>query len=154
MTEIKTTAEALENAALRGAVMTNGEAMEHQPMPHGFGIPPAPPKSEAQWAYERLILYIQNFESQLDNEHEVGMGLAGADVGTLLIQGIGFFAPDLVTFYGEDEDGGRMQLIQHVSQLNVMLVASPKREETPNRIGFRLVEQLGDQVKESTVAEK
>ena len=154
MTEIKTTAEVLESAVLRGAAMANGAAMEHQPFPHGFNLQPAPPKSEAQWAYERLILYIQNFESQLDNEHEVGMALAGAKVGTLLIQGIGFFAPDIVTFYGEDEQGGRLQLVQHVSQLNVMLVASPKREDEPNRIGFRLVQQLGDKVKEDTVAEK
>ncbi len=154
MTEIKTTAEALENAALRGAAMAEGQAMEHQPFPTGFAMQPTPPKSDAQWAYERLILYIRNFESQLDDEHEVAMGLAGAAVGTLLIQGIGFFAPDLVTFYGEDEEGGRMQLIQHVSQLNVMLVASPKREDTPNRIGFRLVEQLEDQVGKDTVAEK
>lgn len=154
MNDIKTTAEALESAALRGAAMANGNAMEHQPVPSGFDMQPNQQKSEAQWAYERLILYIQNFESQLDSEHEVGMGLAGADVGTLLIQGIGFFAPDIVTFYGEDEAGGRTQLVQHVSQLNVMLVASPKRDDQPNRIGFRLVQQLDDTDHKDTVAEK
>lgn len=144
MTEIKTTAEALESTALCGAAMATGDALEHQPFPPTFDHAQVQAKSEAEWAYERLILYIQNFEEKLDNEHEVSMGVAGADVGTLLIQGIGFFAPDLVSFYGESDDGNRMQLVQHVSQLNVMLIASPKRDETPNRIGFRLVQQLGD----------
>jgi hypothetical protein len=37
-----------------------------------------------------------------------------------------------------------MQLVQHVNQLNVMLVAEPKsvEQEEPNRIGFQLAEDL------------
>ncbi len=155
MTEILTTAEALESAALRGAVMaTDCAALEHQPLPQNMSLDTSAPKSDAEWAYERLVMYIQNFEEQLDSDHEVGMGMAGANVGTLIIQGIGFFAPDMITFYGEDEQGSRMQLVQHVSQLNVMLVASPKRADEPNRIGFRLAEQLTDKAKDDTVAEK
>ncbi|OED46260.1 DUF6173 family protein [Leisingera sp. S232] len=100
-------------------------------------------KSPARWAYERLILYIQNFEQQLDNEHEVAMGFTGGDAGVLRIEGMGYFDPDIVTFYGSDA-GGRTQLVQHVSQLNVMLRAVPKAvEEAPaNRIGFRLASDL------------
>ena len=101
-------------------------------------------KSDAEWAYERLILYIQNFEQQLDNEHEVAMGFAGNDTGILRIEGLGYFDPDIVTFYGSDEEGGRMQLIQHVSQLNVTLRALPipKEEASPRRIGFELAAEL------------
>ncbi|MCR9124530.1 MAG: DUF6173 family protein [Rhodobacteraceae bacterium] len=105
--------------------------------------PPAQ-KSAAQWAYERMILYIQNFEKQLDSEHEVAMGFAGGDAGVLRIEGMGYFDPDIVTFYGSEANGTRTQLIQHVSQLNVMLRALPKPDPAaaPVRIGFRLAADL------------
>ncbi|MEM8592584.1 MAG: DUF6173 family protein [Pseudomonadota bacterium] len=105
---------------------------------------PVTQKSPAEWAYERLILYIQNFEQQLDGEHEVAMGFAGGDIGVMRIEGMGFFEPDVLTFYGSDPTGARTQLVQHVSQLNVMLRALPKQvdKEEPTRIGFRLAESL------------
>ncbi|MFN7222507.1 MAG: DUF6173 family protein [Paracoccaceae bacterium] len=101
---------------------------------------PAKQKSEAEWAYERVIQYIRNFEAQLDNAHEVALGFTGADAGILQIEGLGFYDPDIITFYGFDEDGLKTQLVQHVSQLNVLLRAIPKHaaEEPPRRIGFHL----------------
>ena len=33
------------------------------------------------------------------------MGFTGGQAGILRIEGLGFFDPDLVTFYGRDEDG-------------------------------------------------
>lgn len=104
-------------------------------------------KSAARWAYERLVLYIKNFEEQLDGEHEVAMGFAGGDAGVLRIEGLGYFDPDILTFYGSDGSGAKTQLVQHVSQLNVLLRAVPKaRQEAPaNRIGFRLASDLEDQ---------
>ena len=115
-----------------------------QPLPEAVAAEPVEMKSPAQWAYERLILYIQNFEEQLDADHEVAMGFTGGDAGVMRIEGIGYFAPDIVTFYGRDEDDARTQLIQHVSQLNVMLRALPKAPEVeePRRIGFRLAADL------------
>ena len=102
------------------------------------------PKSPAQWAYERVVLYLKKFEEGLDNEHEAAIGFTGADAGVLRIEGMGYFDPDILTFYGADPSGGRTQLVQHVSQLNVMLRALPKQvqDAAPNRIGFRLVEEL------------
>ncbi|MDB4112181.1 DUF6173 family protein [Yoonia sp.] len=101
-------------------------------------------KSPAQWAYERIIMYIQNFEKQLDNDHEVGLGLAGGNTGVIRIEGLGYYDPDIVTYYGVNEAGAKTQLIQHVSQLNVTLVASAKHidQPEPNRIGFRLATAL------------
>lgn len=97
-------------------------------------------KSEAEWAYERLVIYIQEFEAELDEAHEVAMGFAGSDAGVLQIEGMGFFDPDILTFHGRDEDGVPTQLIQHVSQLSVILRAMPKAmpEVAPKRIGFLL----------------
>ncbi len=101
-------------------------------------------KSPAKWAYERIILYIQNFEKQLDNEQEAAMGFAGGDAGVMRIEGLGYFDPDIITYHGTDQAGAKTQLIQHVSQLNVMLRALPKEvsHETPTRIGFRLAAEL------------
>ena len=101
-------------------------------------------KSPAEWAYERLILYIDNFEKQLDRKQEVAMGFTGTDAGIIRIEGLGFFDPDIITFYGSDENGARTQLVQHVSQLNVILRAVPllPSEEEPRRIGFNLTAAL------------
>lgn len=98
------------------------------------------PKSPAHWAYERLVMYIRNFESQLDSGQEIAMGFAGSEAGVLQIEGLGYYDPDIVTFFGRDEDGVRTQLIQHVSQLSVILRAVPKLapEEPARRIGFHL----------------
>jgi len=110
---------------------------------------PSKPKSPAQWAYERVILYIQKFEETLDGDHEVGIGFANGGAGVMKIEGLGYFDPDIVTYFGSNENGSKTQLIQHVSQLNVMLVASPKQidQTEPNRIGFRLAAELEDPVK-------
>lgn len=141
--DIKTSAEALEAAAMPRLheVHTNSD----QPAPDASAIKqPAGPKSAAHWAYERLALYIQNFEKQLDNEHEVAMGFAGGETGVIRIEGMGYFDPDIITFYGSDPTGTKTQLVQHVSQLSVMLRALPKQLETeePNRIGFQLTADL------------
>lgn len=101
---------------------------------------PRAPKSEAALAYERLVLYIRTFESQLDARHEIAMGFAGGEAGIVQIEGLGYYDPDLITFYGRDEEGLKTQLVQHVSQLSVILRAVPKQapEDPPRRIGFAL----------------
>lgn len=146
---IQTSAEVHEASAMPCARVIHADpdaprTAEMEPLPEGISSEPIEAKSPAQWAYERLILYIKNFESQLDNEHEVAMGFTGGEAGVLRIEGIGYFDPDVVTFYGRDEDNARTQLIQHVTQLNVMLRALPKAPEieAPRRIGFRLAADL------------
>jgi hypothetical protein len=117
---------------------------EDIPLPDGVARKPVAQKSAAEWAYERLILYIKKFEETLDAGHEVAMGFAGSESGVIRIEGIGFFDPDIVTFYGSDAEGTKTQLIQHVTQLNVMLRALPKpaTAPAPRRIGFRLAADI------------
>jgi hypothetical protein len=144
--EINTSAEAHESNAIprRHEVHADPEVGNGEEVPEGLRRKPMDQKSPAEWAYERLILYIKNFEEQLDNEHEVAMGFTGGDAGVLRIEGMGYFEPDIVTFYGSDPTGAKTQLVQHVSQLNVLLRALPKQIEAkaPRRIGFRLVQDL------------
>ncbi|WP_282127462.1 DUF6173 family protein [Roseobacter litoralis] len=148
---ITTAAEALEAAALAGLheihADPNASNACAKPLPKALTDKPAVEKSPAQWAYERIILYLKNFEEQLDNSQEVAMGFTGGDAGVLRIEGMGYFAPDIVTFYGVDGAGSKTQMVQHVSQLNVMLRALPKPAEKsePNRIGFRLAQELDKQ---------
>ena len=145
--EIETSAELLENDILPGwhEVHTRPQVTSgaNQAIPRALKEP-VDRKSPAQWAYERIIMYIQKFEEQLDNDQEVGLGLAGGMTGVIRIEGLGYYDPDIVTYYGTNESGARTQLIQHVSQLNVTLVASPKHidQPEPTRIGFRLASAL------------
>ena len=145
--KIRTAAEAAENAAMPRCheVHADEDACQGgRDVTDGVALSPVADKSEAQWAYERLILYIQNFEKLLDNEHEIAMGFTGDDSGVIRIEGMGYFDPDIVTFYGTDGGGAKTQLIQHVSQLSVLLRALPKMVENaePKRIGFRLARDL------------
>jgi hypothetical protein len=142
-----TSAEGAEDAVLPELREVHADPSRHCP-DHG-SLPAAlrgscEGKSAARWAYERLILYIKNFEDQLDDAHEIAMGFTGDVAGVIRIEGIGYFDPDLVTFYGTDADGNRTQFIQHVARLSVMLRALPKApaEAEPRRIGFRLVRGL------------
>lgn len=116
-------------------------------LPEGMVKKPVEQKSPAEWAYQRLILYIQNFEKMLQKEEEIAMGFTDTGGGFLRIEGLGHFDPDIVTFYGTDQTGSKVQLVQHVSQLNVLLRAMPKQQdaEEPRRIGFRLAEALDEE---------
>jgi hypothetical protein len=150
--DIMTAAEAMEAHALPRARVVHCDkdapaTAEQMPLPKAVAKKPVGQKSPAEWAYERLILYLKNFEEQLDKNHEVAMGFTGSSAGVLRIEGVGFFDPDIVTFYGADETGSKMQLIQHVTQLNVVLRAISKEsppEEPARRIGFRLAQDLGE----------
>ncbi|WP_298839350.1 hypothetical protein [uncultured Roseobacter sp.] len=146
--DINTSAEAREAEVRAGLheVHTRPGAKNagDKSVPKALSDKPATQKSPARWAYERLIVYLKNFEEELDSTQEMAMGFAGGDTGVLRIEGMGYFDPDIVTFYGSDDGGARMQLVQHVSQLNVMLRALPVPQERQQaaRIGFRLVEDL------------
>nr|WP_239450575.1 DUF6173 family protein [Loktanella sp. S4079] len=144
---IDTSAELMENDILPTTREVHTDP--NVPCPSTADLPkamaePVTKKSPAQWAYERIIMYIQNFEKQLDNDHEVGVGLAGGLTGVIRIEGLGYYDPDIVTYYGTNEAGAKTQLIQHVSQLNVSLIASPKNvdQPEPKRIGFQLAAAL------------
>ena len=145
---IKTAAEAFEADAMphMHEVHTDPDAQtaQGQTLPKRVADTPVAQKSPAQWAYERTVLYLKKFEEGLDDGHEIAMGFAGTDAGELRIEGMGYFDPDIVTFYGTDQAGGKMQLVQHVSQLSVVFRALPKAVETeaPRRIGFKLIQDL------------
>lgn len=100
--------------------------------------------SPAEWMYQRLAQAIAAFEKNLDDQHEVAFALVSNGAGQMLhADNLGFWAPDLLLFYGRNEQGLPLQLIQHVSQVNVLLAAAKKQtEEEPRRIGFDILQQV------------
>ena len=93
----------------------------------------------AKSAYNRLLEYIKDFEKNLDEEHEVGARLVSfGTTHTFHIQNLDYYGPDIITFYGKTDKGDEVQLIQNISQLNVLLIAMKKLEEKPKRIGFHV----------------
>ena len=65
------------------------------------------------------------------------------------IHDVGHSGPDLVIFYGTNLDGRPVQLLQHVTQVSVLLVALPNEHEKPRRIGYDLEKKLEPPVEES-----
>jgi hypothetical protein len=100
-----------------------------------------PSASDAQWMVMRLAQAVAAFEAKLDADHEVGFSMVSFGAGQVLrFEDLGFWAPDLVLFYGRSDEGGPIQLIEHVSQVNVMLVAARKASpQAPRRIGFDIL---------------
>lgn len=101
--------------------------------------------SAAYWTYLRLIEYIERFENNLSYEEEIGARLVSfGSVVTFRIERIGYYEPDIITFYGIDEGRNRVQLIQHASQLNVLLTAFRKMEDKPKRLRLTDKRKNGD----------
>jgi Family of unknown function (DUF6173) len=103
-----------------------------------------PNATPAQWMVMRLAQAVAAFESKLDGDHEVGFSMVSFGGSQVLkFEDLGYWAPDLVLFYGRTDDGAPIQLIEHVSQVNVMLVAARKATpEAPRRIGFDIMKRV------------
>jgi len=102
-------------------------------------------ENPAEWAFVRLSRLIQDFESQLDEDSEVGARIAsGPGDAAFSIRDLGFWGPDFLLFMGVNASGRPIRLVQHYTQVNVLLSAMPKEkpEEPPRRIGFSLQERV------------
>lgn len=108
-----------------------------------------PNASPAQWMYLRIAQAIAAFEKTLDAQHEVGFHLVSTEGGqTMHVLDVGFWAPDLILFFGRAPDGAPMQLMQHVTQVSLLLVAAKKQtEEEPRRIGFEIMRKVEESAK-------
>lgn len=102
-------------------------------------------ENPAEWAFVRLSRLIQDFEKQLDENSEVGALMAsGPGDAAFAIRDLGFWGPDFILFMGVNGAGRPIRLVQHYTQVNVLLSAVPKEkpEEPPRRIGFALQERV------------
>lgn len=100
--------------------------------------------SPALWMWQRLAQAVAAFEQKLDTNHEVGFRLVSFGEGQVFhAEDIGYWAPDMILFFGRNEQGAPMQLLQHVSQVSVLLVAAKKIGAEPaRRIGFDILRKV------------
>lgn len=94
--------------------------------------------SPARNVWQRIRSYIKNFESKLDEEHEIlitFLTLKGAQA--IEVNNISYWSPDMLIFECNDDDGETI-LLQHYSQVNFYLSARKKKNpKRPSRtIGF------------------
>ena len=100
----------------------------------------------AEAFFNRLADYIISFESELDQEHEVGAKLVSfGEAITISIDSMGFWNPQLISFYGFDTNGNKVQLIQHISQISVLLISLPRTNIERPRIGYKLKQQIEEE---------
>ena len=112
-------------------IITNADGSRRvSPIPRDY--------KQADYQYEVIMRRIKGFEDELDNEHEVAVQLAsfGKDI-LLSITEIEYSNPSTIVFHGYVE-GEKATLIQHMSMLSFLLIATKKKEPTKpaRRIGF------------------
>ena len=94
-------------------------------------------KNPADYARERVTDLINSFQASIGDDVEVGISVVGSgSAAPFRLRGIKASNPDILIFDGVDAKGNVVQLLQHYSQMALMLVAVPKLEERPFRIGF------------------
>jgi len=108
--------------------------------------PAEQPYDPSAWMHQRIVNQIMEFEKNLGPDHEIGgRFVEGPNAEVLHISNVASWGPDMIMFLGEYADGRRFELIQHYSQVSVLLVAAPKRSDEPKRIGFELIKSVKDQ---------
>lgn len=91
----------------------------------------------AEWQYEKICEQIKDFQDSLDDEHEVALLLTNFGQSIILnVTNLGYQNPCLIYYYGYS-NGNRCQLIQHISQINFLLMSVPKPD--PNKPARRVV---------------
>jgi hypothetical protein len=101
----------------------------------------------ADTMYERIATQIKDFEDDLNPDEEVGARLASFGQTVLIaIEDIRFHNPHLIIIDGVTPEGDRCTLLQHMNQVNILLVALKAKGE-PRRIGFKLVKEAKDEAK-------
>ncbi len=93
----------------------------------------------ADWMYERLVKAINEFEEDLSDDLITAAKFVSlGNDAQITIDDMGYHNPDIIIFYGTTSDGSPAKLIQHTSQLNLMLVAVKRSnpDEPRRKIGF------------------
>ena len=121
-----------------------GDLLKGNEKPPTFESPYSPEDTlprdykNVDYQYELLMKEIKEFESHLDDEHEIALKLASfGESITIAVTHIGYYTPSLIVFDGI-VNGSSATLVQHVNQLNFLMLAIPKSEpdRQTRRIGF------------------
>lgn len=92
--------------------------------------------------FEIIKKYIQEFEENLDIEHTVGVKLTNFGQTILMYVDEITYEKSVVLVFKGTVNGEKATLIQHINQLNFLLIALPIEKEKPKRkIGFAIPEK-------------
>ena len=92
---------------------------------------------DAQDIFNHLKMHLGYFQAALSEVEEIGFKLANfGEASQIHIRSISFHNPNLIEFHGVNSDGHTVMLVQHISQLNFLLVAVKPIKDKPYRIGF------------------
>ena len=117
-------------------------------------IPPNPLVEHAKDNYasefhDRLSSWIRTFDQGLDENHEVGIRLVSfGQTVTFHLTDIGFWNPSLISFNGFGENGEPVELIQHVSQISILLTKLPRLHLDHNKVPFGFHAMKKDQTEQ------
>ena len=103
-----------------------------------------PDINPAKWMYERLVKRIIAFEKELSPIEEIGARLVatpGPD-SVLQVEDVSYWGPNMIMFIGTNEHGRKVELIQHYTQLSLLLTALPTQRDEPRRIGYLLEQHI------------
>jgi len=93
---------------------------------------------DAEGIFNHLTRRVREFEDGLDEDEEIGLQLANFGVAERIhVRSIAYKNPNLVEFTGLIDADKSVVLVQHISQLNFLLIAMKPVEEEPFRIGFK-----------------
>jgi len=99
--------------------------------------------------YDRLVSIIIDFEKNLNTDEEVGARLLSFGETIIIhIDDIGYWNPSLIYFYGRDNNDREVKLVQHVSQISVLLMKVPRTNLQRERIGFKMQQKQNEEKKQ------
>jgi len=93
--------------------------------------------------HKKLAKWIADFDDRLDDKHEVGVRLVSfGQTIVFRLEGMGYWNPSLIVFTGRTDDNQPVELIQHVSQISILLMKLAREDpsEPKPRIGFRAID--------------
>jgi hypothetical protein len=91
--------------------------------------------------YKRLKKWIESFDSQLEQEQEVGIQLVNFGQTVVFhLEDMRYWDPSMISFKGKIENGQPVELIQHVSQISILLTSLTRKnpDEPKKPIGFQI----------------
>lgn len=89
--------------------------------------------------YEQLVERIKKFDNSIDEDFEVGVKLVSyGNIFQFRLTGLGYQNPHLMIFKGVLDDNSPIELLQHITQVNFVLIKLKKLEpdEPKRKIGF------------------
>ncbi len=117
--------------------------MEYTRPEPGFPMPDTASRSAdenlAGTFYRRLLQWVSDFDQSLDEEHGVGVrSVTSGQTMVFHLSGISYCNPALMRFVGATDEGEPVEMIQHVSQINMVLVKMRRLdpEQPKSKIGL------------------